>query len=769
MIEPLQLEAIKKNPRNARVHSARQIAKLAGSIAAFGFVVPVLIDEHGVLLCGHARAAAAEQIGIAAVPAIRIRHLSEAQKRAFVIADNRLAELASWDEQILKEELNFLDEVSVDFDFSVIGFETAEIDLRLDIPTSANGKEDKLPEAPLSSPPVTEPGDLWVLERHRLHCGNALELPSYETLLAGERAQMAIADPPYNVPIQGHVGGLGAVKHREFAMASGEMTSDQFAAFLTTAMQNMRAHSLDGSLHFVFMDWRHTEEIIGAGKRAYTELKNLCVWNKSNAGMGSLYRSKHELVFVFKNGTASHINNVELGANGRYRTNVWDYPGVNSFGRERDALLALHPTVKPVALIADAIKDCTKRGDLILDSFAGSGTTVNEEEAPTVLQIFRRYIELRSVRALQADLDAAGIRSKRRTLADGTQYGGQKLSRGALYLMLQNRIYRGEITHKGNAYPGEHPAIVDKTLWDEVQGALAENRVDRASGSYAKQPSLLARLAFDETGERLTPSHAVKKGTRYRYYVSRSLIAGTAKDRPKGRRIPAANLESLVITRLHTFLSDQGAILDAISDEHADGAGQKRLIARGRQIAEELGTLPPDQIRAMLIALLSRVDISPDRVEITVRRGRLVELLCAQPFEATTQGGKSDKESEEMLTLTVRARLQRVGREMRMLVENAGDQTMADPGLLRIVARGHDIQERLMQNNDLTVHIIAHQERVSANYVYRLLRLPTLAPDIITAIINGKNPPQLTAKKLMRLTPQIPVDWAEQRKLLGFQ
>jgi site-specific DNA recombinase len=396
---------------------------------------------------------------------------------------------------------------------------------------------------------------------------------------------------------------------------------------------------------------------------------------------------------------------------------------------------------------------------------------VNDEEALTVLHIFRRYIQLRSVRALQAELDAAGIRSKRRTLADGTPYGGQKLSRGALYLMLQNRIYRGEITHQGNAYPGEHPAIVDKPLWDQVRSILAENRVNRATGSDAKHPSLLVGLAFDENGERLTPSHAVKKGTRYRYYVSTSLITGTAKDRSKGRRIPAANLESLVITRLRTFFSDQGAILDAIRDEHADGAVQSRLIARGLNIAEELETLAPDQIRAMLMNLHSRVDIRPDCVEINIRRDRLFDLLGAQLIDPSTQGGKSDSESESeyLLALTVRARLQRVGREMRMLVENTDDRTAADPGLLRIVARAHEIQERLMQNTDLTVHVIASQERVSANYVYRLLRLPTLAPDIITAIVNGKNPPQLTAKKLMQLTPQIPVDWAEQRKLLGFQ
>ena len=394
---------------------------------------------------------------------------------------------------------------------------------------------------------------------------------------------------------------------------------------------------------------------------------------------------------------------------------------------------------------------------------------VNEEEALTVLHIFRRYVQLRSVRALQAELDAAGIRSKQRKLANGTEYGGHNLSRGALYLMLQNRIYRGEITHKGNAYPGEHPAIVDEALWHEVQAILADNRVNRATGSDAKHPSLLVGLAFDETGERLTPTHAVKKGTRYRYYVSTSLITGATNDRSKGRRIPAGNLENLVITRLQTFLADQGAILDAIHDEHADGAGQNRLIDHGRQIAEDLGTMAPDQIRAMLRALLSRVDVRSDRVEINILRCRLVELLHAQSIASNTPAGKPDSESDDILTLTVKARLQRVGREMRMLVENSADQAKADPGLLRIVARAHDIQERLMRNTDLTVHVVASQERVSANYIYRLLRLTSLAPDIITAIIHGNNPPQLTAKKLMRLTPEIPVNWAEQRKLLGFQ
>ena len=273
-IERLQLEVIRKNPRNARVHNGRQIAKLAGSITAFGFVVPVIVDEENLLVCGHARVEAAAQIGLTTIPVIRIRHLSEVEKRAFVIADNRLAELASWDDELLREELKFLDELAVEFDFSVIGFDTAEIDLVLDAPVSANGKDDRLPEASPAEQPVTELGDLWVLGKHRLFCGDALAPSSYEVLLAGERAQMAITDPPYNVPIDGHVGGLGAVKHREFAMASGEMTSEQFSAFLRKAMENMRAHTLDGSLQFIFMDWRHMEELIAAGKRVYTELKN---------------------------------------------------------------------------------------------------------------------------------------------------------------------------------------------------------------------------------------------------------------------------------------------------------------------------------------------------------------------------------------------------------------------------------------------------------------------------------------------------------------
>jgi len=394
---------------------------------------------------------------------------------------------------------------------------------------------------------------------------------------------------------------------------------------------------------------------------------------------------------------------------------------------------------------------------------------INKEEAQTVLHIFWRYVELRSVRALKVELDAADIRSKRRTLADGTRYGGQKLSRGALYLMLQNCIYRGEITHKGTAYPGEHEAIVDEALWDKVQTVFAENRVDRTTGAEAKYPSLLAGLVFDDSGERLTPTHAVKKGTRYRYYVSRSLITGVAREHSQGRRIPAGNLENLVIGRLRAFLADEGAVLSAINDAEQDGAEQKRLIARGRQISEELPALAPNEIRALLMTIISRVDIKAEHIEVKLYRHRLHTLLKVKSMRQIFGIPASSSGLDDVLKLRVKARLQRVGREMKLVVHNAPDRAVADPGLLRIVARAHDFQERLMQDPNLTVPAIASQERLTIGYLSRLLRLPSLAPDVVTAIINGKHPPQLSAKRLMRLAPNLPTDWPEQRKLLGFE
>ena len=393
---------------------------------------------------------------------------------------------------------------------------------------------------------------------------------------------------------------------------------------------------------------------------------------------------------------------------------------------------------------------------------------VNDAEARLVVDIYRRYLALKSVHALREELADAGIKSKRRMRPDGAEYGGQKLSRGALYLILQNRLYRGEIPHKGNSYPGEHPAIVDKPLCDDVQAVLAANRVERTTGARASNPSLLTGMVFDETGERLTPTHAVKKGTRYRYYVSTSLVTGAGRTRSSGRRIPAGNLEGLVINRLRKFLADPGAILDAVDNESHNGSGCSQLIERSRQIAENLGGLAPDTVEATLRTLLCRVEIRSDRVDITLSRGRLTQLLAGS-LDLKMQHQAPTSAPDDLLGLTVQVSLKRVGREMRMLVENANDQTAADPSLLKIIARAHHIQARLIHNTKLTMHDIAREEQVSAAYIYSLLRLPWLAPDITTAIINGRKPPQLTAQTLMRLTPRLPVGWAEQRKLLGFR
>ena len=395
-IEEVPIGHLKRKAFNPRRHPEKQIVMLSRSIDTFGFVMPCLIDEENRLLSGEARVAAAARLGITEIPAIRVQHLSEDEKRAYIIADNKLSEHGSWDCDILRRELQFLVDLHVDFDFSVIGFETAEVDVILESDVS-NSKDDALPRIDRDAPAVSCPGDLWLAGRHCILCGNALIVESYQALLADKRAKLVVTDPPYNVPIDGHVGGSGSVHHREFAMASGEMSPEQFEVFLMLAARNMANFSVDGSLHYLFMDWRHVAEILAAGKTAYSELKNICVWRKTNAGLGSLYRSQHELVFVFKNGTAAHINNVNLGAYGRNRSNVWDYGGINSFGKQRDELLAIHPTVKPVALIADVIKDASARGDLILDPFGGSGSTIiaaeRTQRCAAVMEIDPLYVD----------------------------------------------------------------------------------------------------------------------------------------------------------------------------------------------------------------------------------------------------------------------------------------------------------------------------------------------------------------------------------------
>ena len=312
------------------------------------------------------------ELGLAQIPTRVLSGLSEVKKRAYVIADNKIAQLSGWDQTLLKSELEIL--IREEFEVEATGFSTAEIDLMFDTETPAGSDPDDLQEADIRAEVVSQPGDLWQLGHHRLLCGDALSPESYRALMRDERAQLVVSDPPYNVPIAGHVCGKGKVKHREFAMAAGEMSPQQFTAFLRAAFSLPHDFSRDGALHFYFMDWRHLGEIQEAALPLFGPPRQLCVWVKDNGGMGSFYRSQHELVFVFKRGDAPHINNFELGQHGRYRTNVWTYPGVNTFKGKGYQLLALHPTVKPVSLIADALRDCSHRKGIVLDPFAGSGT-----------------------------------------------------------------------------------------------------------------------------------------------------------------------------------------------------------------------------------------------------------------------------------------------------------------------------------------------------------------------------------------------------------
>jgi DNA modification methylase len=364
---------------NPRTHSKKQVGQIAQSIRHFGFTNPVLLDERRGIIAGHGRVEAAKLLGLEMVPTVCLRDMSEADIRAYVMADNKLAENAGWDRNLLALEFQYLSELELDFDLTLTGFELPEIDIALGELAIGltEGKPDPADSVPVSGSgePVTRLGDVWHIGPHRLICGDSTRRDTYERLLGAVRAQMVFTDPPYNVRIDGHVCGSGAVQHREFAMASGEMSSAQFTGFLTAACNQLAAFAVDGSIHFQCMDWRHMREMLDAGAAAYTELKNLCVWSKTNGGMGSLYRSQHELVFVFKSGTAPHVNNVELGRHGRYRTNVWSYAGVNSFGNNQSDL-ALHPTVKPAAMVRDAILDCSHRKGVVLDAFSGSGTTL---------------------------------------------------------------------------------------------------------------------------------------------------------------------------------------------------------------------------------------------------------------------------------------------------------------------------------------------------------------------------------------------------------
>lgn len=368
-----RVDALVPAVRNARTHSKKQVRQVADSIETFGFLNPILCDGDRRIVAGHCRWDGAKLLGLETVPVIYVRDLTPEQLRAFALAENKLSELGGWSPEIAALEFQELGALDLDFDLTVTGFETGEIDLMLVAPAGAIPDEPSIPEILRSLPSVSITGDAWRIGDHLAVCANALNAEAYRYL--PQPADVVFADSPYNVKVRS-ISGHGKAQHPEFVMASGEMSKPEYTAFLQNTASQLVAHSVDGSIHFLCMDFRHMGELLAATEGVYSELKALCVWTKTNAGMGALYRSQHELVFVMKAGTAPHVNNVEMGKHGRNRTNVWRYAGMNTFGKDRGAELAMHPSVKPTELVADAIMDCSKRGALVLDPFLGSGTTL---------------------------------------------------------------------------------------------------------------------------------------------------------------------------------------------------------------------------------------------------------------------------------------------------------------------------------------------------------------------------------------------------------
>jgi len=363
---------------HARNHSGKKLAKLRRLVAAFGQVAPIVVDGKGTIIDGHALWRVLRELDYDEVAVAVVSGRSDPEIRALRLALNRLPQDAKWDDEKLRSEFQSL--IDLSFDLDLTGFEAPEIDLVLevDIP-KANVIEDET--IPALQEPVSLIGDVWLCGKHRIGCCDALDAAAVSAVMGEAKAAMVFTDPPYNVPIEGFVSGMGGTRHAEFLQASGEMTEAEFTAFLTNAIRVQQSNVRVGASMFVCMDWRHVSELLSAAKQNAAVVDNICVWVKTNAGMGSLYRSQHELVFVLRNGTGgSRRNNVELGKHGRNRSNVWTYRGMNAFGSGRDELLASHPTVKPVLMIADAIRDVTKRGEIVLDTFLGSGSTLMAAE-----------------------------------------------------------------------------------------------------------------------------------------------------------------------------------------------------------------------------------------------------------------------------------------------------------------------------------------------------------------------------------------------------
>ena len=374
-----RIDQIKPYPGHARRHNKRKIEKLKKLLRHYGQVTPVVVDRDGVILDGDAVLTAMRELGSGEIAAVVVANRTDPEIKALRLALNRIPMDAAWDNDRLRVELEQL--VSLSFDLELTGFDAVEIDhlLEVDVP-KLNVTEDSEQIPAPQSPAITTVGDIWTCGRHHIGCGDARDQAFIDKIMGGLRASMCFVDPPYNVPIAGFVSGKGRVQHREFVQGIGELSSDQFTAFLAECLAVLQRCTSDGALIYACMDWRHIYELLAAGRQCSLELFNICVWAKTNAGMGSLYRSQHELICVFKAGATNHINNVELGRHGRNRSNLWTYRGLNSFGADRDELLASHPTVKPVLMIADAIRDVTRRGDTVLDTFMGSGSTLMAAE-----------------------------------------------------------------------------------------------------------------------------------------------------------------------------------------------------------------------------------------------------------------------------------------------------------------------------------------------------------------------------------------------------
>jgi len=391
---------------------------------------------------------------------------------------------------------------------------------------------------------------------------------------------------------------------------------------------------------------------------------------------------------------------------------------------------------------------------------------INQQEAETVRRIYQKYSQFGSVRRLKEELDAEGTLSKVRKGRNGRRWGGRPFARGALYLMLQNRIYLGEVVHKERSYQGKHEAIIDRELWVEAQKKLEANRVSRRVGGVAKSPSLLAGLLYDDHGERMTPSHAVKKGKRYRYYVSRSLITKNKETSPGGLRIPAGEIEGIVSQRLQGFFTNRSEVFDTIESYVKEGAEQKRLFDQAASLSKNWSGLPPTRTRQLLLVLILRIEVHPEKIDIHVALDRIVDIF-RDDFMDLPPAHTFDQK-DDYLILTVPARLKRSGKEMKMLIDGeAGRMAGPDPALVKLIARAHSLKEKLISGGGASLREIARRERVESSYFTRIVRLTFLSPDITKAILDGRQPPGLTASRLMRDT-RFPLDWKEQREELGF-